>query len=243
MRWLFPLMMLMAGCAAALPAAAQTAMPSSVAQEAASLRLAEIFSFFFLMLGPLEVIVPFSECTADTGPAFRRKLALRAFLTSLVALLIAATVGVATLREWNVSITALTLAGGTVLFLVALRMVLRPYTQETESIRPPGPPSLRWAVSPITFPRIASPYGVAILVILIAVAPTIGRQFQILAVLIGVLILDLLAMLFADRILKVIGTTSLQIVGTVLAILQVALGIDLIILALAELGIATQQGM
>ena len=51
------------------------------------------------------------------------------------------------------------------------------------------------------------------------------------------MILNLFAMLYAREILKVIGIMPLQIVGTVLSVLQVALGVQMILGGLRIIGV------
>jgi multiple antibiotic resistance protein len=59
----------------------------------------------------------------------------------------------------------------------------------------------------------------------------------ITAALIGVMVLNLLAMLYARKILKAIGIMPLQIVGSVLSVLQVALGVQMILGGLRIIGL------
>jgi len=59
----------------------------------------------------------------------------------------------------------------------------------------------------------------------------------IAAALIGVMVLNLLAMLYARKILKAIGIMPLQIVGSVLSVLQVALGVQMILGGLRIIGL------
>src|ERR1700751_5837553 len=90
--------------------------------------LGEAFTFLFVALGPLNVIGPFVTLTHGRGIAFKRRLAFRAFLVATIALLFAATLGAKTLRAWGISVGALLLAAGVILFLVALQPVLAGYS-------------------------------------------------------------------------------------------------------------------
>ena len=91
----------------------------------------------------------------------------------------------------------------------------------------------------MAFPTIVTPYGVALLVMLVTLAP--GGTWELLKVLgvtLFVLGLDLLAMLGATRILQSRSLASaLGIAGTVMGVLQVSLGVQASLNALALLGI------
>jgi multiple antibiotic resistance protein len=89
----------------------------------------------------------------------------------------------------------------------------------------------------LAFPTIVTPYGIAAVIILLSVSPNAGYAIGVAAVLIGVMVLNLLAMLYARKILKVIGIMPLQIVGTVLSVMQVALGVQMILGGLRMIGI------
>jgi multiple antibiotic resistance protein len=133
------------------------------------------------------------------------------------------------------------LAAGIVLFLVALRPVLEQYAPREPQpeapgpAAPPAPPSSALAFSPLAFPTIITPYGIAVLLRVVTLRP--DNILQILGVAAVVLVLDLLAMLSADRILKTLLLGSaLGIVGSVMAVLQIALGVQAVVDALHLLG-------
>ncbi len=215
----------------------QQAIASSNQQAPYSLSLASVFTFFILMLGPIKILIPFVKMTKGTDTKFRRKLALRATLISTISCLVAAFMGQRILKSWHISISAMMLAGGIILFLVALQMVMRMYSFSSRNGIPPSSPTLDMATFSLAFPIIVTPYGIAVLIILMATATDAVRQMGIIAVLLMTMILNLLAMLFAHKILKVIGVITLQILGSTLGVLQVALGIELILQTLIKMGI------
>lgn len=140
------------------------------------LSLGEAFTFLFVALGPLNVIGPFASITHGRGAAFKRRLAFRAFLVATIALLFAATLGAKTLQAWGISVGALLLAGGAILFLVALQPVLAGYSPRggrvqatAAAVRGPSEPEL--AFSPLAFPTIITPYDLALLILLFALYP------------------------------------------------------------------------
>jgi multiple antibiotic resistance protein len=198
----------------------------------APLTLSRVFTILFVTLGPLKIIGPFVSLTRGHDAGFKRRLAFEAIIIAALAALCAATIGAMTLEKWRISLGALQLTAGIVLFLIALRSVLDQYTPQ-ESAEGPAQPATpphasKLAFSPVAFPTIITPYGIAVLVILVTLreGDTVGLM-QIVSVMAVVLVLDLLAMLFADRILKTrFVAPVLGIVGVVLGILQVALGVQ-----------------
>src|SRR5690606_36426043 len=123
------------------------------------------------------------------------------------------------------------------LFLIALRPVLEQYEPKTPqgeasgSDSSPVPSASALAFSPLAFPTIVTPYGTAVLILLVTLRP--DHLPEIAGVTALVLLLNLLAMLFADRILKSpLVASALGIVGAVMAVLQVALGVQVVVDAL-----------
>ena len=130
----------------------------------------EMFAFFFLMLGPIKILGPFVQMTRNGDVVFARRLAVRAFVVSCVSLAFAAVLGEGALRRYRISVPVLAVAAGIILFLVALRTVMQQFDisdrspQEYEA-------SLKLAVSPLAFPTIVTPYGIAAVIICISLTP------------------------------------------------------------------------
>lgn len=220
---------------------AQATVPA--ADLASPFSLGKVFTFLFLTLGPFKVIGPFAELAHGRDAAFRRELAFRGTLTAVIGTLAAATIGSRILHNWGVSLGALQLTAGVVLFLVALKPVLEQYEGREDraeraaaSVATSGLPAAKLAIWPLAFPTIVTPYGVAVLIMMLTLQTDF--RMQILGVAVAVLVLDLVAMLGAVRIVTMpfVGT-ALAIVGMVLGILQVALGIQAIVGALPMLGL------
>lgn len=194
--------------------------------------LVEAFTFLFVALGPLNVIGPFATFTQGRRAAFRRGVAFRAFIVSMIALFLAATLGAKTLQVWGISVGALLLATGVILFLVALRPVLAGYTPRGDRSQEaaaalPSPSESELAFSPLAFPTIISPYGLALLILLFTLCPLGSGGFGILAIASFVLVLDLLAMLCTDLLAKTFFIKAgLDILGCVMGVLLVALGVQ-----------------
>ncbi|TIU35336.1 MAG: MarC family protein [Mesorhizobium sp.] len=189
----------------------------------------EVFTFLFVTLGPLNVILPFLGMTQGRSAAFKRQAAFTAFSVALIGLLVVAAIGAATLKAWGISIGALLLTGGAILVLVALRPVLAGYSpragEPSSAANPASATEL--AFSPLAFPTIVTPYGLALLVLLVTLYPASSEGLWVLAMAALVLALDLIVMLAADRIAKIpLVNPGLNILGCVMNVLLIALGVQ-----------------
>jgi multiple antibiotic resistance protein len=186
------------------------------------------------MLGPIKIIGPFAKITRGAEPGFTLRIALRATLISGAALLFAGLVGENSLTNYGIPLPVLALAGGIILFLVAIRTVLEQFT-------PPGPdetsaaaPTLKVAFMPLAFPTIVTPPGIAALIVFLALGPDLERRLLIGGIVVAIMLLNLIVMLVARYILQFAGII-LQVLGAVLGIIQVALGLQIINVSLMRL--------
>jgi multiple antibiotic resistance protein len=223
----------------AIPAyalAASTGNSFRTKASSADLDLGEALTFFFLMLGPIKILGPFVKMTERADYRFCRQLAIRATVVSSLALLIAVLVGETSLRNYGVSLNVLALTGGSILSAVAFRQILEQFqpTVSEEGITEPSP--LAVATLRLAFPTILPPYGIAAVIIFTAIASDVRTKIVATSLALGVLLLDLLAMLIARPLLKWLGA-PLLILGVVLAIIQLAVGVQIMLSNLSAIGV------
>jgi multiple antibiotic resistance protein len=201
--------------------------------------IAQIFTFLFLMLGPIKIIGPFAKITKDADAALANRIALRAILFSSLALLLAAFFGERLLDNFNIPLPVLVLSAGIILFLVALMNILQQFMPPSaHSEEPAGQvhtPSLSMALTPLAFPTIVTPYGIAALVVFLTLSPDLKSRLTVGAILLAIMLLNLIVMLMTRHILPVLNVL-LPILGAVLGVVQVALGLQIIISSLRMLG-------
>lgn len=215
------------GTLAATAAAQASAADAGPAPGPTPFTPGKVFTFLFLTLGPFKLLGPFYQLTQGRDAGYRRQLALGGSFYSVLALIAAATLGQSVLSKWGIGARILQLTAGIILFLVALRPVLEQYGAR-EPVQAPAassnsPSALMF--SPLAFPSIVTPYGIALLMLLFAARP--DRMPQLLGVAGSVLAINLLAMLSAHRLMRIpLVAPVLGVVGIVMAVLLVALGVQ-----------------
>jgi len=202
----------------------------------ALLGIGAIFTLFFITLGPLKILGPFAQLTKETDEATMRQIAVRAFVLAVIAVVSGGLAGRALLGYWGISSSAMLLAGGVIFALVGLSLVLQQY-QPMHPAPPPLPAEPMAAAMRITFPTVVTPYGIAALIVVLTNSRDAERTGTILALLLGVMVLNLLTMLYGRRIMGGVTVMALQVIGAVLGVLQVAIATDMILRALRELGL------
>ena len=217
----------------------QTAVTSADATPAHyKLTYQNIFLMFFIMLGPIKAIGPFYGATGALALPALRSLAWKVFAFGVGAVLLAGLLGSQLLQKWQISPAIMELSAGLVFLLVALQLVLAQYGPPPHPAAPAAAPA---AVSGaqmmhLVFPVTVTPYGIAVLISLMALSGSFSRSLVILAIAVVVMVLNLLTMLFVRPIMHGLGMVTLQVLGAILGILQVALALQIMHGALQSLG-------
>ena len=217
---------------------ASTASAATVADNPA-FPLGQVFTILFLMLGPFKVVGPFLRLTKGADARLTRRVALWATLFSALALLIAGFLGETLLVSYGVPLDVLRLSGGIILFLVALKNVLEQFESpepHTSEVTLPPEAVMRVALRPLAFPGVVTPYGIAALVVFLAFSQSVEGRLAIGGIVVAIMALNLVFMLAARR-LQVVFALALPILGAVLGVVQVALGLQIINIALRALGV------
>jgi len=202
--------------------------------------LTQAFALLFLMLGPFKIVVPFAKLTQGADPGVVRRLALLASAYACLALLLAALIGKRVLGNFGIPLPMLALAAGIILFLNALQVTLQQFsipTAEPATTAVATPESIsRLALAPLAFPTIVTPYGIAALVVFLALSPDSASRLKLWAVVLAIMLLNLVVMLLTRHIVRVL-LLGLTILGAVLGVVQVALGLQIMFRALTTLGV------
>jgi multiple antibiotic resistance protein len=200
-----------------------------------------IFTIFFMLLGPIKLIPPFAALTKDRDLQFKRGVAIRAAGIAVALVLFVTLVGSTLLERYQISLNALRISGGLVLIIAALNTIFcRP---QAAHARPDATPS-QVAASPLAIPVIVPPAGVAAILIFMMLAkdqpgmvPAIGIALAI------VMALNFLVMYFIDFVMKTPGLMLvLLVVGAALVFIQICIGVEVMLRALADLGLVTVRG-
>jgi multiple antibiotic resistance protein len=202
----------------------------------------EIFTIFFITIGPLKLIGPFVQRTHGLDDAAVRQIAWRAFLMATIAAIAGGFLGATLLANWHVSIGAMTITAGLVFLLVGLRQILEQYEppRAPDASVPALPAAPTAAALKLLFPIVLTPFGIAAVIVLLALSPGGERTGLIVGMVLVVMLLNLICMLFARKIMVGATIVVLQILGAVLGILQAGLAVQIILRGLRDLKIISE---
>ena len=196
---------------------------------------ADLFMIFLVTLGPLRSAIVYARLTADSDASFKRRVAIKTVATSTVVALLFVVAGEAMLQAFHVSIPALKLAGGLILVLFALGMVMDSESKEGDTTSTATSTDI--GVFPLAMPLMASPQGLVAIVTVTAATPGMQEVLLIIGLILIIMAFNFFFLLGAHRILGMIGPSALNVVGRIVGLLLVALAIQLMIWGLTDLGV------
>jgi multiple antibiotic resistance protein len=197
--------------------------------------IVDIATLLLVTVGPLKALIVFATLTARADAGFRRQVAIRTVTVATIVTLVFVIAGNFFLQIFHISLPALKIAGGIILLLVALDMVMGG-SHEDGSEKPKAlSPDI--AVFPLAMPMMATPQGLVAITVIVAARQSLVDVLVVVVVLLAVMALNLLCLLSADRIIKAIGPAALLVIGKIAGLLLTALAVQLMILGLRDLGL------
>ena len=100
--------------------------------------LLKFFVLFFVIVEPISLVPLFAAMTDGADESFRRRMALRAVLIAGTVFALFAIGGAWFLETMGISVAAFRIAGGIMLFLIALEMVFARESGTRTTIPPPS---------------------------------------------------------------------------------------------------------
>jgi multiple antibiotic resistance protein len=188
------------------------------------------FVVLFVVVDPIGLAALFAALAHGESIERQRVFALRATLIATAVLILFALVGDRLLRALGVGMPAFQIAGGALLFLLAVDMVFARHS----GLRATTPDEQKEAehrkdisVFPLAVPLIAGPG--ALTSVLLMVGEQGGDPLvvgTVLAVLATVLLITLVCLWFSPRIMRFMGATGTNVVGRLLGIILAAMAVQ-----------------
>ena len=190
------------------------------------------FVTFFVVIDPPGCAPIYASLTKDATDAQRRSMAIRAALIAAGILLVFALFGEQLLGALHIELNSFRIAGGVLLFLIAIDMVFEKRTERREDraqkiIETPEIEDV--SVFPMAMPMIAGPGSIASVMLLMSQNEGLDRSIIVLSALGTVLVLTLLALVAAGPIMRVLGSKAEAVITRLLGVLLAALAAQFII--------------
>ena len=187
---------------------------------------------FLVIIDPPGCAPIFASLTSGAPPAQRRAMALRASLVAWVILMFFALLGRPMLHALGISLASFRIAGGVMLFMIALDMVFERRTarRENRAHSIEGTPQAEdISVFPMAIPMIAGPGSIASAMLWVSRADTTVHTLLVLAAITVVIILTALALLASGVIMRLIGERIEAMITRILGVILAALAAQFLV--------------
>jgi len=186
-------------------------------------------------IGPKIALVPFLALTGDLDAATRSRVIRKMLTTSGVVALVLVVLGEFLARLLHFSTGSLSVAGGLILVIISVMMVLGSGDSERDhALREQDP--LQVAIFPLAVPYVLNPAGIVAFVTVSAEAGSIDVIGMVLVVLALVLALDAVIFRWAGNVSDRLNPGSLLVTEKIFGFLLAALAVQLVLDGLASVG-------
>jgi multiple antibiotic resistance protein len=194
--------------------------------------LIKTFIIFFVVIEPVSLVPMFGALTRGGDPGYRRKMAWKSVAISAGIFIVFALAGDWLLRLLGISVSAFKIAGGALLFLLAVDMVLaRESGLRSTTVREQEEARYREDISvfPMAFPLITGPGALATLLLLTAETSDYLEFSLVLGMGLLALAVTLVLLLLTQPLMRVMGVTAGTVISRLLGVVLAALAVQYVV--------------
>ena len=197
------------------------------------------FVTLFVVLDPPGCVPIFSSLMPGAGAAHRRSMALRSTGIAAGVLFAFGIFGESFLSALGISLAAFRIAGGIMVFLIAIDMVFEKRTERREDraeevVRGREVVEEDISVFPMAIPMIAGPGSIAAIMLLTARVRRIEAHLVVFAALGAVLLVMLASLLAAGPLMRLMGDKIEAMITRLLGVVLAALAAQFVVDGLRE---------
>lgn len=201
-------------------------------------RVFEIFMLLLIGIGPKIALVPFIEMTAGLDKATKTAVANKSVRVAITWSLILVALGWLLMSLLHFNAGSVLVAGGIVLLLLSLNMLLSGSKEEEVDGEGHKDP-MEMALYPLAVPYILNPVGIAVLVIASSGISSVVDVVILVVLVLLVGLIDWLLFRNIDAIAKFMNPAAMAVTEAVFGVLLAALAVNMMVHGLIELGVIT----
>jgi multiple antibiotic resistance protein len=181
----------------------------------------------FLILDPVGNIPLFLVALKNVDPRKHYRIIFRELLIGLATLILFLFLGKYILSLFHVSKSSLNIAGGMVLFLIAIKMIFRG-SEEVFSISVEGEPF----IVPLAIPLIAGPSAMTMVIILMASEPV--RWIEWLIAIVIAWLMTSIILMFSKGLRKILKRRGITALERLTGMLLVTISVEMLITGIKQ---------
>lgn len=200
--------------------------------------LISVSSIFFIV-DPFATIPAFVVMTEDDSAAKRLRMARQAAWTCFLVLTAFAFAGSLIFKAFSITLPAFKIAGGLLLFLVAVDMLQarRSGTQESAEEREAASDKEEVGISPIGIPMLAGPGAISTVMVLMGQSKHWWQAIPVFSAIAVTATASYFILAGANRVRGVLGEIGIRVLGRLMGLVLVAIAVQFVLNGLADVGL------
>ena len=195
----------------------------------------DTFLVLLIGIGPKLALVPFLEVTAPLDQAAKQRVLRKMLTTAATVAVLLMVLGELLRTLLHFTIGSLSIAGGLILLVLAVWMVLKPSGSDGHSMA--GKDPMQLAQFPLAVPYLLNPVGIVGLMTISAEAKSLSVFVLELGILAFVLLIDVVMFRWANRVSEKLDENRMLVTEKVFGFLIAAIAVQLVLDGLAQVGI------
>jgi multiple antibiotic resistance protein len=200
----------------------------------AQFALITVTSILFIV-DPIAAVPSYLVVTQNESPVERRRTALRACVAMALMLVVFAAGGRFIFQAFGITLPAFRIAGGLILWLVALDMVrAKRSTQESSEELSEGQAKEDVAVTPLAIPILAGPGAISTVMVLAGEVRSVAHGVVVYGAIVATAGVSYVTLRLGERLIALIGQTGIRVMTRIMGLLLAAVATQFILTGLRD---------
>jgi multiple antibiotic resistance protein len=193
-------------------------------------------SSVFFTVDPLASIPAFLVMGAHVSPDRNRAIARRAAWTCFLVLVVFASTGSLIFKLFGITLPAFKIAGGILLFQIALEMLQsqRSKTQEVAAEREEGEKKEDFGITPLGVPMLAGPGAVSVVMVLLGQSKAWWQAVPVFLSILFTSIASFYILVAGSRLLGRLGETGVRVLMRLMGLVLAAMAVQFVLNGIAD---------
>ena len=188
------------------------------------------FTSLLFIVDPVAAVPAYLVVTQNETPEQRRSTARRACISMAIILIVFAAAGSFIFRAFGITLPAFRIAGGLILWLVALDMLhAQRTTQESREELAEGEEKNDVAFTPLAMPILAGPGAISTAMVMVSQAQTFTESATVYVSIVLISLTAFIALSLGEKLLKLLGRTGVRVLTRLMGLLLAAVATQFIL--------------
>jgi len=188
------------------------------------------FTSIFVIVNPIAGLVTFISLTTEMSADERNETAGRAVMVACGLAVLFAISGELVLRFFGITVDCLRVAGGVLLFIIALDMLHARVSRQRVTKEEIRDASIREDISicPLAMPLLTGPATITTVIVIIKTGETLELKTMVILAILLTFIVSYVIFRFANEINRILGVTGSLVLTRVMGLLLGAIAVEFI---------------